>query len=318
MSTYGRRMQRTVTATVLAAALAVTTAACGDDSGDGPGGTSGGEKADIGLSTALGGVPLDQAGETLTYWNVPEARRLVEQDRKLYEPLAGFGISEVVEAGYKGEAAREAVGFDETTVDTSVLVGSDATRLTGRFDVAAVTGAMKERGWTETKVDGAPLLSAEGARVTVSADVRSSSGKDEGPLLPLSAPKDSVATDPAHRAAVDCLGDDAYLATFYGKDRPRQLPGLTLFAIGARAAEDGTSKERLCAVTQSADAASAVADALRPKTAAGERFAGARVDVGEGAAPVVRMEWANTAEVGLRPGDQNRTGQLPQLLWGRR
>lgn len=318
MSAYGRRMQRRVTAAVLAAVLAVGTAACGDDSGDGSGSDSGDAKAGVGLSAALGGVPGDQAGQTLTYWNVPEVRRLVARDQKLYSALIGFGIPEVTQAAYRGEPVSAAVGFDEKAVDTSVQIGSDATRLTGRFDVAAVTGAMKKRGWSETEADGAPLFTDEEARVTVSSTVRSTSYGAQAPLLPLVAPKASVAADPAHRAAVDCLGDDAYQATFYGKDRPRQLPGLTLFAIGARTTDDGASKERLCAVTQSADAAQAVAEVLRPKTAAGERFAGARIDVGDGAAPVVTMEWANSSDSGLRPGAQNQTAELPQLLMARR
>lgn len=321
MSAYGRRMQRTVTATVLAAALAVGTVACGDESGgsgDGSGSSSTGgakEKKVVGVSAALGGIPVDQVGEVLTYWNVPEARRLVAEDRERYASLSTYGIAEAGQASYRDEPVRKTFGFDETTVDTSVQVGADSTRLTGRFDVAAVTAAMTQGGWTESKADGAPLFTDEEARVTVSATVRANSLDEAVPLPPLAAPEKSVVTDPAYRAVLDCLGDDVFLATFYGKNRKIQLPGLTLFAIGASATDDGGSKERLCAVTQSAAAADTVAKALRPETAAGEKFDGARVEVGEGAAPVVRMEWPNSAETGLRPGDQNRTAQLPQLLW---
>ncbi|MFE3073840.1 hypothetical protein [Streptomyces sp. NPDC059247] len=304
MSTNRRRAGRTVSAAVVVAALVAVAGACGGDS-DAKGGS--------GLSIGLGGIPQDQGGQTLTYWNVPEVMRLTRQDEQLYGALSGFGIPEVAQARYEEEPARVALGFDETTVDTSVQIGSDAARLTGRFDVAAVTGAMRQRGWTETKSDGAPLLTQDGARVSVSSSVRSSSSARNTALPPLTGPGASVATDPAYRAVADCIGEDAYHATFYGKDRRGQLSGLTLFAIGARAGADGTSTERLCAVTRSAEAARAVAAALRPETAAGKRFAGARVEVGEGSAPVVTMRWANSTS-GLRPGSQNQTAELPRLL----
>ncbi|MER8236499.1 hypothetical protein [Streptomyces sp. NPDC094049] len=304
MSTNRRGAGRAVSAAAVVAALVVT-AACGADSDAG--------KADIGLSAALGGIPQERGGQTLTYWNVPEVLRLTQRDGQLYAALSGFGIPEVSQARYEEEPARDALGFDESMVDTSVQVGSDAARLTGRFDVSAVTGAMKGRGWTETESDGAPLLTQDGARVSVSSSVRSSVASQNTALLPLTGAKASVAADPAYRAAAGCIGEDAYHATFYGKNRQGQLSGLTLFAIGARAGDDGTSTERLCAVTRSAEAARAVAVALRPETAAGERFAGARVEIGGGSAPVVTMQWTNSAS-GLRPGSQNQTAELPRLL----
>ncbi|MFE2043379.1 hypothetical protein ACFXAZ_21130 [Streptomyces sp. NPDC059477] len=109
-----------------------------------------------------------------------------------------------------------------------------------------------------------------------------------------------MATDPAYRVAADCVGDDTCHATFYGKDRQNQLPGLALFAIGAHAGDDGTSRERLCAVTQSPEAARAVTAAPRPETIEGEKFAGARIGVGSGSAPLVTMEWENSTASGTR------------------
>ncbi|MER5961431.1 hypothetical protein [Streptomyces sp. NPDC002057] len=244
-----------------------------------------------------------------------ESRRLVGKNKELYGPLDGYGIAEVVQARYEGDPPRTAQGFDESDVDTTVQIGSQAARLTGRFDVAAVTDALVKRGWrTDSKTDEGVLLREGEAQVGVSASVRTStSGKNSG-IAPLTAPGRSVADDPAYQAAVRCLGEDTYHATFYGKDPAGRLPGLTLFAIGARAGDDGTSRERLCAVTQSAEGARGVAEALKAKTAPGERFAGAGVAVGSGTAPVVTMEWANSAASGLRPGAQNQTAELPRLL----
>ncbi|MEV7283146.1 hypothetical protein AB0O01_01035 [Streptomyces sp. NPDC093252] len=305
MGTNRRRAGRAVSAAVVSAVLVAVTAACGGDSEDtAPAG---------GLTAALGGIPQDRGGQPLVYTDVPEVRRLTERDPELYAVLSGFGIPELAQADYAGEPARAALGFDETVVDSSVQIGADAVRLTGRFDVDAVTGAMKERGWTETESKGAPLLTQDGTRITVSPSVRSLAHTRDAALPPLTDPETSIASDTAFRAVADCLGDDTYHATLYGKDREGHLPGLTLFGIGARAGDDGTSTERLCAVTRSAEAARTVADALRPATAAGERFAGVRIEVGEGAAPVVTMEWDNSVAE-LRPGSQNQTGQLPQLL----
>ncbi|MET8826302.1 hypothetical protein ABZX40_34680 [Streptomyces sp. NPDC004610] len=306
MGTNWRSTGRTVSAVAVSAVLVAVTAACG-------GGSSDAAQADSGLTAALGGIPQDQSDRPLVYSDVPEVRRLTRQNAEQYAVISGFGIPELAQTAYAGEPAREAFGFDETVVDTSVQIGADAVRLTGRFDVDAVTGAMKKRGWTETESDGAPLLTQDGTRVAVSSSVRSLAYTRNAALPPLNNAETSVAADTAFRAVADCIGDDTYHATFYGKDREGQLPGLTLFGIGARAGDDGVSKERLCAVTRSAEAARTVADALRPATAAGERFAGARVEIRDGAAPVVTMEWTNSVSE-LRPGSQNQTNELPQLL----
>lgn len=189
-----------------------------------------------------------------------------------------------------------------------------AARLTGRFDVAAVTCALTKRGWTGENTDGGVLLRKEDARVAVSDTVRSSSFGQGGGLPPPARAEPSAADDPAYQAVVRRIGEGAYHAAFYGKDPENRLPGLTLFAIGAHARPDGTSRERLCALTESAEDARGVADALRTKTADGERFAGATVDVGGGETPVVTMEWANSTASGLRPGAQSQTGELPRPL----
>ncbi|MFH9725432.1 hypothetical protein ACH4M4_21075 [Streptomyces sp. NPDC017254] len=290
----------------LAGALTAGLASCGDGTGD--------AKPDGRLSAALDGIAQNAAGGYLTYWDVKESRRLLGENKELYATLDGYGIAELAQSRYESAPARTAHGFDETDVDTSVQLPAQAARLTGRFDVAAVTGALKKRGWTEEKTDGGVLLREEPAQVAVSASVRSSSFARDGGLPPLAAPERSVADDAAYQAVVGCIGEDAYHATFYGKDPKSRLPGLTLFAIGARAGDDGASRERLCALTQSTEAARGVADALKTKTAKGERFAGATVEVSGGETPMVTMEWANSTASGLRPGSQNQTAELPRLL----
>ncbi|MEU7121923.1 hypothetical protein [Streptomyces zaomyceticus] len=306
MTSYGRRTRRTFVGIALAGALTTGLASCGAGTGD--------AKPDGRLSGALDGIPQDAAGGYLTYWDVKESRRLLGKDKELYGTLDGYGIPELVQSRYESDPARTAHGFDETDVDTSVQLAAQSGRLTGRFDVAAITAALKKRGWTEDKTDGGALLRDKPAEVSVSASVRSSSFGQGGGVPPLVAPERSVADDPAYQAVVGCIGEDTYHATFYGKDPKSRLPGLTLFAIGARAGDDGASRERLCALTQSAEGARGVADVLKAKTAKGERFAGATVEVGGGKTPMVTMEWANGTASGLRPGSQNQTGELPRLL----
>lgn len=306
MTPKNRRARRGAIGLALAGVLTAGVAACGGD----PAGSA----REGRLTASLRGIPGADAGALLTYWHVPEARRLVAEDKELYAGLHGYGILEVAAGRYEKTPPRTAHGFDETDVDTAVLVGPQSARLTGRFDVAAVTRALKDRGWTQEKTDGGVLLREDGQQVAASDTVHTSAYGPESGLPPLVAPERSVADDPAYQAVARCVGEDAYLVTFFGKEPKNGLPGLTLFAIGARAQPDGSSRERLCALTESAGSARGVADALRAKTADGERFAGATVATGEGPDPVVTMEWATKAGSGKRPGDQNLTYELPRVL----
>ncbi|MFB7593041.1 hypothetical protein [Streptomyces sp. NPDC056169] len=311
MTGNGRRALRGCVATALVGVLGAGAAACGDDPADAAGGSR------TGLTAALGTAPEADAGGILTYTDVTATRRLVEQDKKLYGGLATYGIPEVAQAGYEKRPLKETHGFDENDVNTSLQIGSDRWRLTGRFDVNAVTDGMKKLGYTEGATDGGVLLKdPDGGQVAVSASVRSLSMSQDAPPPALAAPKASVADDAAYRAVARCIGDGTYYATFYGKGREGQSPDVTLYAIGATATADGTSRERLCALTASAAGATRTADKLRATTASGERFAGATVDAGSGATPVVTMEWANGPRA--LPGDQNRTMQLPKLFMGER
>ncbi|MEU3691331.1 hypothetical protein [Streptomyces narbonensis] len=307
MTGNGRRVLRGIAATALVGALGAGAAACGDDSADSSGGSP------TGLTAVLGTVPEADAGAVLTYTDVTAIRRLVTQDKKLYGGLSTYGIPEVAQARYESRPLKETHGFDERDVTTALQIGSDRWRLTGGFDVGAVTDGMKKLGYTESTTDGGALLKgSNGGRVAVSASVRSVSLSPDTPPPALAAPKESVADDPAYQAVARCVGDATYVTTFFGKSSERRTPDITLYAIGATAKADGTSRERLCALTVSADGARRTADKLRAATASGERFAGATVDAGSGATPVVTMEWANGPRT--LPGDQNRTMQLPKLL----
>ncbi|ALO12264.1 hypothetical protein AQF52_6671 [Streptomyces venezuelae] len=307
MTGNGRRLLRGIAATALVGVLGAGAAACGDDSADSAGGSP------AGLTAVLGTVSEADAGAVLTYTDVTATRRLVKQDEKLYGGLSTYGIPEVAQAGYENRPLKDTHGFDENDVTTALQVGSDRWRLTGGFDVDAVTDGMKKLGYTESTTDGGALLKdPKGGQIAVSASVRSLSLSPDTPPPALAAPEKSVADDPAYQAVARCVGDATYYATFYGKGGENRTPDVTLYAIGATAKADGTSRERLCALTVSAEGARRTADTLRSATASGERFAGATVDAGNGDTPVVTMEWANGPRT--LPGDQNRTMQLPKLL----
>ncbi|MFE5711243.1 hypothetical protein ACFQ7J_10525 [Streptomyces sp. NPDC056501] len=309
MTGNGRRVLRGCAATALVGVIGAGAAACGDDSADSAGGSR------TGLTAALGTAPEADAGAVLTYTDVAATRRLVKQDKKLYGGLAAYGIPEVQQAQYEKLPLKDTHGFDENDVNTSLQIGSDRWRLTGRFDVNAVTDGMKKLGYTEGTTDGGVLLkNPNGGQVAVSASVRSLSMSPDAPPPALAAPKGSVADDPAYQAVARCIGDGTFYATFYGKDSKSRTPDVTLYAIGATAETDGTSRERLCALTVSPEGAKRTADKLRAVTASdsGERFEGATVDAGSGGAPMVTMEWTNGPKA--PPGNQNRTMQLPQLL----
>ncbi|MGW6390394.1 hypothetical protein ACWFR1_07775 [Streptomyces sp. NPDC055103] len=305
-----RRLLRGCAAVALVGVLGAGAAACGGDSEDAAGGSA------VGLTAALRTAPRDDAGQILTYTDVTATRQLVKQDKKLYGGLATYGIPEVAQASLESRPLKETHGFDENDVTTSLQIGSDRWRLTGSFDVNAVTDGLKRLGYAENSDDGALLKGRNGDQVAVSATVRSLSLSPDTPPPVLAAPKTSVADDPWYQAVARCIGDSTYHATFYGEGLKSRTPDVILYAIGATAQADGTSRERLCALTGSPQGAARTADKLRATTASGERFAGATVDAGDGENPMVTMEWANGPQV--RPGDQNRTMQLPQLFTGER
>ncbi|MFB7511894.1 MULTISPECIES: hypothetical protein [unclassified Streptomyces] len=313
MKRNGRRVLRGIAATALIGVLGVTATACGDDSAD----ASGGAAPRAGLTAALKTAPEADAGTTLSYWDVKAARELVAKDKELYGGLDGYGIPELTQSRYENVPLKQSHGFDENDVVTSLQIGSDRWRLAGRFDTDAVTGALKKLGYTEGTTDGGKLLRSEDAgQVAVSATVRAASASRIASPPALAAPAKSVADDPAYQAVARCLGDDPYTATFFGKGNESQTRDVTLYAIGAHAQADGSSRERLCALTTDPEAARRTADKLRTVTASGERLAGATVDTGSGDAPLVTMEWANGPK--LRPGDQLRTLQIPKLLQAER
>ncbi|MEV5611974.1 hypothetical protein [Streptomyces sp. NPDC052225] len=301
------RMTRKCVVTVLVGALgAAGLVSCGaDDSGDGEG---------TGLTAALSGVPASQAEQAITYRDVSAARRLVAADKSLYRGLDGYGIIEFMQGAHT--ARPRSYGFEAKDVTASVLLSNGySQRLTGTFDVDAVRKAMRKRGYTATEGDdGAVRLRKKGqADIEVSADARTSQYVD-GVKLPLDPPDRSVTDDPAYKAVVSCLGDDVYEASLYGKNPGYRKQGITLLGIGGHADDAAHPTEKLCARTTSEDAAEKVAAELRAKTAPGERFTGAKVNVGDGDTPVVSIIWKNSTKPGMRPTDQDRTGELPMAL----
>ncbi|MFI6881178.1 hypothetical protein ACIBL6_47810 [Streptomyces sp. NPDC050400] len=304
-----RMMAKRCVVPVLVGVLSTGAVSCGsgDDGENGDG---------RGLTSALSGVPASADEQAVTYTDVTATRRLVATGKKVYRQLNGYGIQELAQHPYTAKALKPTYGFDEKDVRTSLLLSNGyGQRLTGDFDVDAVRDAMKKRGYRATDDDGSVRLRKQGqADVDVSGSARTTKAVDDAITLPLDPPDRSVADDDAYGAVVGCLGDDVYRATLYGKRPGYRKQGVTLLGIGSRAKDSASPTETLCVRTTSEAAAEKVAGKLRGKTAAGERFAGAEVKVGDGDTPMVSMMWKNSTKSGMGPGDQDRTGELPRLL----
>ncbi|MFK4071687.1 hypothetical protein [Streptomyces sp. NPDC029674] len=302
------RRSRPLPAVLLVAALSVTAAGCSLPGGDGDDGGG------TGLERALAAVPAAAADQGVMYRDVRTVRRLLAADPALYRGLDGFGILEVAQQGYTGGSVRADWGFDVKDVRTSVAVGNSSL-LTGEFDTDAVGRAMKKQGYRATRTDEGTRYKKRGDAGTYEVSGSARAAKRTDLALGLSAPDESLRDDEAYEEVTDCLGD-VYEATYYAK---RADADVVLLAIGGRLGKDGTSSsEKLCVRTASPKAATAAAAELRKKTARGQRYAGSKVTVGEGDAPLVTMTWKNRAESGLRPADNDRTSELPGLLmWGR-
>lgn len=301
------RLSRPLLAVLLTGTLGVGAAGCSLPGGDG------GEDG-TGLERALDTVPASAADQAVTYRDVRKVRRLVAEEPSLYRGLDGFGILEVAQSGYTGKDVRADWGFDEKDVTASVQVGEDSL-LTGDFDTSAVGRAMKKQGFAATGTDGGTRFEKRGeddVTYEVSDSVRVADRSRGG--LGVSAPAKSLRDDEAYAAVADCLGD-VYEATYYAK---RDDADAELFAIGGRLAKDGGTKkggvstEKLCVRAASAEAADRVAETLRTKTGPGARYASSKVRVTED--DMVTMAWRNEPKSGLRPADNDRTGELPNLL----
>lgn len=297
-------------AALLLTGVLAASAACGSESADSD--DSGGTD-DTTFAQALAAVPASLAGESIMYRDVSRARPLVESGDRMYAALSTYGIPELGQ--YTALDPKKDMGFDLEQVKTSLTVSQTPTSfLTGTFDPDAVSSALAKHGYHATKDDTGTHLTKSGSpRVDVNGTVRSERASDDSPELPLTPPKKSVLDDAAYRAVSDCLGD-TYEATLYGKNAGKNKD-VVLLAIGGRLSGGKAATETLCAVTASKDAADATAQTLRDKeTAAGRRYAGAKVDVADGDTPVVSMTWKNKNASGLRPGDSDRTLELPSLL----
>ncbi|MFF1354468.1 hypothetical protein [Streptomyces sp. NPDC058297] len=286
---------------VLAGVMAAGTTGC--SSGDGSAGSD--------LTRALSTLPASAGDESITYIDVPTARKLYTKDRKQYMVLSGFGIQERTQLGYTGGSLKARWGFDDKDVDTSLMVGNGSSRLSGKFDTEAVRRAMSKHGYTATKTDGGVSLRKSGSTAVDVSDTVRVTHQSTSPKLPLAAPGRTPADDKAYTAVSACMGD-VYEATFYGK---RQQGGrVVLSGIGGRLAGDGTSSEKLCALTSSRKAAERTAQALREETGPGKAYAGTKVTVGEGDTPLVTMSWKNSRESSHRPMANNQTLTLLQAM----
>ncbi|MEV0125284.1 hypothetical protein AB0I16_27730 [Streptomyces sp. NPDC050703] len=298
------RLPRPLLAVLLTGTLGVGAAGCS---------LPGGEGADdgTGLERALDAVPASAADRAVTYRDVPTVRRLVAEDPALYRSLDGFGILEVAQSGYTGRGVEADWGFDEKDVTASVQVG-DSSLLTGDFDTAAMGRALKKQGYAEAGTEGGTRYTKRGGDITYEVSGSRRVANRAHATLKLSEPDDSLRDDAAYAAVADCLGD-VYEATYYAR---RKDGDAELFAIGGRPPKKGRApSEKLCVRAASPEAADAIVRQLRPKTRQGERYASSEVRVTED--NMVTMAWRNRPKSGLRPGDNDKTGELPNLLtWG--
>ncbi|MFF1735100.1 hypothetical protein [Streptomyces sp. NPDC058247] len=281
----------------------------GCSSGDGVDGSGG--SAGSGLTRALSTLPASSGDETITYIDVPTARKLYAKDRQQYLVLGGYGIQERTQLGYTGGSLKDRWGFDDKDVDTSLMVGDGSSLLSGKFDTKAVRRAMTKHGYTAAEGDGGVSLRKSGSVAVDVSDTVRVTHRSKSPKLPLTAPDRTPADDKAYTAVGACMGD-VYEATFYGKRK--QGGGVVLSGIGGRLAGDGTSSEKLCALTSSRNAAERTAKALRKETGPGKAYAGTKVTVGEGDTPLVTMSWKNSRESSHRPMANNQTFTLLYAL----
>lgn len=291
----------------LAGALLLGTTGCG--SGDGPDG------GDTDFDRALAAAPAAASDESVTFQKVGLTRKLVARESRghsAYTALANLGVPEL--GTYTGDPLRD-WGFDQDDVQTSLNLGSQATRLTGTFDTDAVSDAMTKRGYRSSEANSAVRLTKQGeATVDVTDSVRTSNAVDSKHRLPLRPPEKSLADDEEYRAVSDCLGD-VYEATVYGRRMSRN-PDVSLLGIGGRYdAGKHSSAETLCALSPSRKAAEATAEVLREGFAApGKQYAGSKVTIGEGDTPIVSMTWKNSTKSGMGAGQFNQTLTLPSAL----
>ncbi|RVU19545.1 hypothetical protein EOT10_29085 [Streptomyces antnestii] len=288
-------------AVVLAGVMAAGATGCSSD--DGGSGSH--------LTRALRTLPASADREGVTYIDVPTARKLCAKDRKQYMVLCGLGIQELTELGYRGGSLKGDWGFDDKDVDTSLMVGNGSSRLAGKFDTETISRAMKKRGYRAATHDGDVSLRKSGATaVDVSGTVRVTH-QSKSPKLTLTTPDRTLADDEAYATVSTCMGD-AYEATFYGKRKTSH--SVVLSGIGGRLADDGSSSEKLCALTSSRKAAEKTATALRKETEPGRAYAGTKVTVGGGDTPLVTMSWKNSREMSHRPMANNQTLSLPYAM----
>lgn len=298
--------RHSLVALITCGALAVGAVGC-FSSGDGDSG-DGGAKG-TGLEEALAAAPVSAADEAILYVDVSTTRDLAAKDKKQFSGLWGYGIPEL--SGHAADPLKE-WGFDEKDVETSIVVGNYNARMTGEFDTDALTKAFEEKGYGASDVDGGTRFMKPGDDSTfqVSNSIRVGIHDKDGTGLGLGEPEKSLAGDRVYAAVADCLGD-VYYASFYGKVERK---GIILLAIGARLAADGTSTETICTVNSSEKAAQSTAIKLRGKTKDGEPYVGSKVTIRDGKTPTVSMTWKNSSEGRRRPGDNNKTLDLPGLL----
>ncbi|MGH4034661.1 hypothetical protein ACQB60_37730 [Actinomycetota bacterium Odt1-20B] len=307
--THLARLPRPLVAIALAGGLTAT-ACSSDDSAKNADGSG------TGVEQALASVPVSADMGAIDYVDSARVRPLAAKDRDLYVNLAHLGVPEAIESPYAGTSVRARWGFSEKDVTSSVSVtaeGSTSVRLTGSFDDDAMARKLRKQGYRTDSRDGVIRVRGKGDDKSETYELSSSvrvHNPDTRPRLSATAPKKSAADDPAYAKAADCLGD-VYEATFYSARRSQDV---RLMAIGGRIAAGGGSSETLCVVTPSKEAARTVAQKLREKTRPGARYAGSKVTVGEGAAPLVSMTWKNDVASGRRPAENNRSGELPMLL----
>ncbi|WP_240926442.1 hypothetical protein [Streptomyces sp. JB150] len=287
-----RRLGKAVVALFVIAAVGT---GCSADSGQG------GE--DSKLSRTLSSLAAESVGEkSVTYLDMARVRELAEDGGKRFSAveLPASALITGYEAGpWGGQLKRDQI---DTAVDSEV-----AGHWEGRFDAAAITGALKSNGY-ERKEEF--WRDAEGSKpsLKVSDDEISYSHEGTDPMAAVHPDEGaSLADEAEYRRAAECLGD-VYRADFAGlrPDEPTRLS-----VLGQQASSASENTEILCAVVKDKATAERVAAELRSVVREeAPRFDGTKVTVENGEQPYVRAVVPDKAS--QRPG---RLATTDTQLW---
>jgi hypothetical protein len=286
---------------VAVVALFVITAATGCSADSDQGGE------DSKLLRGLSSLAAENADDkSVTYLDMARVRELAKADGKRYSAVEQPPSSLVTGYGpgpWGGHLKPDQI---DTAVDSE-----GAGHWEGRFDSAAITGALKSNGYVQKEEDGERFWrDAEGSKpsLQVSDDEISYSDQGTHPMAAVHPEQGaSLADKEEYRRASECLGD-VYRADFAGLTPAKPT---RLSVLGQQASSASENTEILCAVVKDKATAERVAAELRSVVREkAPRFDGTKITVEGGDQPCVRAVVPDKAS--QRPG---RLATIDTELW---